>query len=100
MPKSGIKSARSARDGMVCRSPENESMAPPSPGERVWSMTKNEKRVDAELREHGEFGCEVQFLYEGELASGKLWPTRAAGLVAVEAKRQELEAKGWQCVGT
>src|SRR4051794_6739934 len=25
----------------------------PQPGERVWSMTKNGKRVDAELRVHG-----------------------------------------------
>jgi len=70
-----------------------------SPGERVWSMTKDEKHVDAELREHGEFGCEVQFFLNGELASGKLWPTRAAALAAVEVKRQELEAKGWQRVG-
>lgn len=67
----------------------------PRPAERVWSMTKNEKRVDAEVREHGQHGCECQFLYNGELAYGRLWPSRVAALTAVEEKRRELEAKGW-----
>lgn len=61
-------------------------------------MTKNEKRVDAELREHGEHGCEVQFFYEGELAHGRLWPSRVAALAAVEEKRLELERDGWEIV--
>ena len=46
----------------------------PRPGEQVWSMTKNGKQVDAELRDYGEFWCEIQFLVDGELAYG--WPNR------------------------
>jgi hypothetical protein len=49
-------------------------------GERVWMMTTDAKRVDAELRGHGEHGWECQFLYEGELAYGRRWTMRAAAL--------------------
>ena len=70
----------------------------PRPGKRVWSMTKNEKRIDAEFREHGEFGCECQFLLSGELAYGRMWPTRADALAEAEAKRRELAAKGWTLI--
>jgi hypothetical protein len=70
----------------------------PRPGERVWSMTKNGKRVDAELRDHGEFGCECQFVVDGELARGRLWPTRAGALMGAEAKLRELAGKGWTLI--
>jgi hypothetical protein len=67
----------------------------PRAGERVWSMVKNDKRVDAELREHGEGGCECQFFYNGELAQGRMWSTREDALAEADVKRRELEAKGW-----
>lgn len=67
----------------------------PSPGEKIWSMTKNGKRVDAELRDHGEYGCECQFFYNGELAHGRLWRTREEAVGEAEAKRRELGAVGW-----
>jgi hypothetical protein len=70
----------------------------PRPGERVWSMTKDEKRVDAELRDHGEVGCEVQFFFNGELAYGRLWRTRDGALMEAESKRRELTAKGWPLI--
>lgn len=57
-------------------------------------MTKNGKQVDAELRDHGEVGCECQFLVDGEFARGRLWPTRDSALAEAEAKQRELEAKG------
>ena len=65
------------------------------PGERVFSMLKNGKRVDAELREHGEFGCECQLFLNGELAYGRLWPNREGAVAEAETKRRELAAKGW-----
>ena len=34
----------------------------------------------------------------GELAYGRLWPTRAGALADAEANRRELAAKGWTLV--
>jgi hypothetical protein len=61
-------------------------------------MRKNGKQVDAELRGHGEWGWECQFLYNGELAYGRRWVTRADALAEAEEKRRELSSKGWQPV--
>jgi hypothetical protein len=36
--------------------------------------------VTAELRGHGEYGWECQFLYDGELAYGRRWGTREAAV--------------------
>ena len=75
---------------------------PPSPkprfAERVWSMRKNGKQIDAELRGHGEYGWECQFLHDGELAYGRRWNLRASALDEAEAKRQELERAGWALI--
>ena len=50
----------------------NAKLAParqPKPGEHVWSLRKAERRVDCELRFHGEsYGWECQCLYNGDLA--------------------------------
>ena len=67
----------------------------PRPAERVWSMRKNGKQVDAELRGHSEWGWECQFLYNGELAYGRRWVTRAEAVAEAEGKRRELESLGW-----
>src|SRR5207245_2642206 len=63
----------------------------PRPGKRVFSMLKDGMRLDAELRERGEFGCECQFGVDGELAHGRLWRTRAGALAEAEPKRREYE---------
>jgi hypothetical protein len=62
-------------------------------------MRKNGNQVDAELRGHGEWGWECQFLYNGELAYGRRWTLRADALAEVDAKRQELERDGWVLCG-
>jgi hypothetical protein len=72
----------------------------PRPAEHVWSMRKNGKQVDAELRGHGEYGWECQFFYDGELAYGRRWVTRADALAEAEKKRLELERDGWESVGS
>jgi hypothetical protein len=54
--------------------------------------------VDAELRGHGEWGWECHFLYNGELAYGRRWVTRADALAEAEEKRQELGRGEWQQV--
>jgi hypothetical protein len=68
----------------------------PSPGERVWSLRKNGRQVDCELRFHGEaYGWECQCLHNGELAYGKRCPLRALALKEAEAQRRRLLAQGW-----
>lgn len=70
----------------------------PRPAERIWSMRKNGKQIDAELRGHGEYGWECQFLYEGELAYGRRWDMRALAVAEAEDKRQELLGQGWTVI--
>lgn len=60
-------------------------------------MRKNGKKVDGELRFHGEsYGWECQFLYNGELTYGRRWTLRADALAEAEEKRRELEGVGWR----
>ena len=59
-------------------------------------MRKNGKQVDGELRGHGEWGCECQFLYDGDFVYGRCWTMRADALSEADEKRQELERKGWR----
>jgi hypothetical protein len=61
----------------------------PNPGERLWTLTKNGKWVEAESREHGEWDVECQIVYEGKLAYGRFWRTREAASAAADAKLRE-----------
>jgi hypothetical protein len=68
----------------------------PKPSERVWSLHKNGREVDCELRFHGEsYGWECQCLHDGDLAYGRRFPLRAHALEEAEAHRQRLLALGW-----
>jgi hypothetical protein len=73
--------------------------APPgvaNPGERLWRVRKQQRAIDALLRHHGDgVGVELQFLLEGELALGRLYPTREVAVAAADDKRRELERAGW-----
>ena len=75
------------------------SGAPPgvaNPGERLWRVRKQQRAIDAQLRHHGDgVGIELQFLLEGELALGRLYPTRELAVAAADDKRRELERAGW-----
>ena len=69
----------------------------PRPGEPVWSLQKNGRRVDCELRDHGEpYGFEYQVFDNGELAYGRRCGVRAAALAEADAKRRRLITHGWQ----
>ena len=68
----------------------------PKPGEHVWSLRKSERRVDCELRFHGEsYGWECQCLHNGELAYGRRFLLRAHALEEAEAYRQRLLGESW-----
>jgi len=62
---------------------------------RVWRLRKQNLYVDAHLRDEGEAGAEINFLYNGELSYTRRWPTRAEALAEAATKRTELEREGW-----
>jgi hypothetical protein len=61
-------------------------------------MTKNGKRIDAELMFHAEYGVEIQFLHEGVMAYGRRWTLRAQAVQEAAEARAELEGQGWVTV--
>lgn len=67
----------------------------PRPRERLWTLAKNGKRIDAELMFHAEYGVEIQFLYEGVMAYGRRWTLRAQAIQEANDKLAELTAEGW-----
>jgi hypothetical protein len=67
-----------------------------TPGECVWSLVKNGRQVDCELRFHSEaYGWECQCLLEGELAEGRRFALRELALQEADVQRRRLSAKGW-----
>jgi hypothetical protein len=59
------------------------------------ALTKNGKRIDAELMFHAESGVEIQFLHQGVMAYGRRWTLREPAVHEATAKRSELEGQGW-----
>jgi hypothetical protein len=69
----------------------------PTPGEHVWSLRKNGKRIDCELRFHGEsYGWEVQCLHDGVLAYGQRFILHEHAVAEAEPQRQRLAKEGWE----
>jgi hypothetical protein len=65
------------------------------PRERLWTLTKNGKRIDAELMFHGKYSVTIQFLHEGVMAYRRRWTMRADAVREATSKRDELEQQGW-----
>jgi hypothetical protein len=67
----------------------NRTIAPRRPriGEPLWTLQKDGRRLACELRDHGEWGVEVQVYREREFLYGRRWATRALALE--EAGEQE-----------
>jgi hypothetical protein len=61
-------------------------------------MLKDGTRLDCELRGHGEYGWECQFLDNGEFHFGRRFDLRAQALQWADLERQELERDGWHLV--
>jgi hypothetical protein len=68
----------------------------PMAGEHLWSMRNGDKSIGAELRDHGGYGIEIQFRYQGEFVYGRRWATRELAVAEADDKRRELERGGWQ----
>ena len=65
-----------------------EKKAPPArqprPGEPLWSLRKNGRQYDCELRDHGTWGIEVQVYYEREFRFGQRCPSRELALAVAD----------------
>ena len=62
---------------------------------RLWRLRKQNHVIDAQVRDEGEAGVAMEFLYNGELSYRRRWPTRDAAIADAAAKRSELEREGW-----
>lgn len=68
---------------------------PRTPAERLWSLVKENARYDAELRDWGELGAELQLLRDGELLKGRRFDTRAIAILESQALKERLQVGGW-----
>jgi len=68
----------------------------PKPGQRVWTLTKDGRRRESELRCHCEsYGWETQTLENGELSTGRHFQTYALAMQWADLEREALERDGW-----
>jgi hypothetical protein len=68
----------------------------PKPGEHIWSLRKNGRQVDCELRFHGEsYGWECQCLHDGDLVYGRRFILWAGALAEADGQRKRLMGEGW-----
>jgi hypothetical protein len=62
----------------------------------LWTVTKDGQRVEAQLVDQTEAGCELRMLQNGEWLSGRRFSDRARAMAHGEDARHQLEARGWQ----
>ena len=77
---------KSARDG---------NAPPPKPRERLWTVVKGGRHIDAELLKQGEAGVELQFMLNGDLARACRFAFRDRALAEAAARRVRLLGEGW-----
>jgi hypothetical protein len=64
------------------------------PGELLWSIRKDGRQLDAELRDHRTYGVELQVFREREFLYGRTWLTRALALEEADALKARYLAEG------
>jgi hypothetical protein len=62
---------------------------------RLWRLRRLHQHVDAELGEPAPDGVDLRFIYNGEPAYTRRWPSPAEAMAEAAAKRAELEREGW-----
>src|SRR5216684_6284201 len=55
-------------------------------GEQIWRLRKRNQWWSCELRDHGRLGVEAQFLRNGVLTIGRLFPTRELAVQWADAQ--------------
>ena len=66
----------------------------PKPGELLFEFTRGTYRYRVELRAHGEWGTEAQFLCEGLLHFARTLPTRELAIAWAEQERKAMRGAG------
>jgi hypothetical protein len=65
------------------------------PGELLFSFRDGKRRqVDCELRDHGRFGVEAQFLIDREFTPSRHFDTRELAIQWARLERQAIEKGG------
>jgi hypothetical protein len=63
-------------------------------GEQLGAVRKDGRQLDCELREHGEWGIEVQVYRDREFLYSRRWATRALALEEADEQRARYFRKG------
>jgi hypothetical protein len=66
--------------------------------EVLWTLTKDGKRFTCELRSHGKYGWEVQFIEDAEFVDGRRFAMRSQAVEWATLEREEHEGDGWLLV--
>jgi hypothetical protein len=81
-------------------SPTRSAPPNPRPAERIWSMQKSGRRIDAELQAYGDARCACRIFDEDDWCLFRCaWPSRAQALADAEDQRQALARNGWTTDG-
>jgi hypothetical protein len=83
------------QSSLLWDSPPGRLAPKAKPSEHLWLLSKDGARWSAELLGHGEYGCELQLLRDGEFRYGRRHHLREYAIAEGEHWRRELEAKGW-----
>jgi hypothetical protein len=63
----------------------------PRPGEPLWSVRKEHRQFDCELRYHGEWGVEAQILRDRELLYARTFLTGELAVRWANDAREDIE---------
>ena len=78
-------------DAMLWNAPRPKPREP-APGEPLWVIERDGKRIECEVRDHGNVGSELQVFVNRGFRSGRLYRSRAAALAAAESLRTRMLA--------
>jgi hypothetical protein len=67
----------------------------PQPGELLFELRRGIKRFRCELRTHGEWGVEAQFLLDGSLLIGRRFDNRVQAVAWATQEQKVRLAGGW-----
>lgn len=75
----------------------NHKPAPPrqrQPREHLWAIRKDGQQLDCELRDHGDWGVEVQIYRNREFLYGRRWPSRELALEEADDQKAAYLRRG------
>jgi hypothetical protein len=62
----------------------------------LWTVTKDGQRIDAQLVDQSEAGCELRMLQNGDWLSGRRFSDKARAMAHGDEVRKQLEQRGWR----